>query len=83
MDHLALYLPWAIAAILHVEHGRMWLRLVMITDASRDSADLLSAMSGQVGFAAAASARLVVFSAIIGWPAYMAYGWIVARCSRG
>jgi hypothetical protein len=83
MDHLTLYLPWAIAAALYIEHGWTWLRLVMVTDTSTRSAALLEDMSGKNGSAAAAAAKLVALCVIVGWPAFMVYGWISARCTHG
>jgi hypothetical protein len=83
MQTLLPALPILIAALLYIEVGALWLRLVMVTDTTDGSRVLLRDMAGHSGGAAAASATFVVLSVIVGWPVFMAYGWIGARLSRG
>ena len=83
MQNFMTVLPWAIVAALYIEQGWTRLRLVMVTDTSDRSRTMLDDMSGKNGGGAAAAAKLVALSVIIGWPAFMAYGWMNARLGRG
>jgi len=82
MQDIVAALPSVIAAMLYLEVGALWLRIVMITDASGGSRALLLDLAGNSGIAAAVAAALAALSAIVAWPAFMIYGWVTARFSN-
>jgi hypothetical protein len=74
--------PWLIASMFYIEVGTLWLRLIMVTDTTEHSRALLGDIAGRNGPRAAFAATFVALSVIVGWPAFMIYGWIDARLGR-
>ena len=88
MQDIYFLLPWFIVAVFYFEYGRLWLRIVTLTDPTNFSGSFVGFVKGDGTPAEVWSARVVATSVILGWPVFAIYGringWIMdKREARG
>ena len=74
MQDYTVLLPWLFASVLYFEYGRLWLRIITLTDPTSYSGIFTNFVNGDGSPDEVWSARVVAASVIVGWPAFMIYG---------